>query len=124
MLAVGVHRDDEARARRERQPVAGAKRSSLAAVQREVHRGCSRGSGALHRVVGRAVVHDDRVKAEARDLGRQAPEDLHDVPRLVVGGDDHRDPAGELVDVRSRAELVQGEVLDQPRQVATRPLLA
>ena len=73
VLAVRVHRHDQARARRERQPVAGAKAARPGRGSGEDAAAAPAAPGARHRVVGRAVVDDDRVEAEARISGGRVP---------------------------------------------------
>ena len=87
VLAVGVHRHDDLGAGREREPVAGAERGALAAVQREPHRRGARGARALGGVVGRAVVDDDRVQLVAAHRRREGAEHVDDVlgPRCTPG---------------------------------------
>ena len=83
MLAVGVERDDVRGAARARGDDAGAEGLRLAEPARvPAHVGAG-GDGRLRGAVGRAVVHDDHRRVQARPA-----DDLTDGRGLVVGGND------------------------------------
>ena len=119
VLAVGVEGDDDLGARFDHQPVAGAQGGAAAAVgdvagdqrrrARRRRRRCRRGS--RRRRPATSV-------GDAADLGRHLVEDVADVLRLVVGGDEDRDLAAEALRQPGLAELLPGQPLERRRELA------
>ena len=103
------------------QPVAGAQRRAAAAVDHVAGDDRAVGAGDLLGAVARAVVDDERRRANAADLGRDPVEHLADVVGLVVGGDEHADAVAEALRVAGGAELLPGEALEHGRELGGDP---